>query len=233
MLPTLYCLSSSQVLKAAGGALADLSSGSEACLFLLSGGSAIGCYGSLVTALQTSHGRLAFGLIDERFGPVDHADSNALAIEQATELWSICDQRHIESRTMLEGGGSLEQAAERYQTWLRAVMVKFPRRVAVLGIGTDGHTAGILPMTEMVFGQTFDDVLVAGYELDTGLHRQRITLSPQALLQCTDIVVIAMGETKKPALEQLMSAKEMPLWQFPVGLLRRHSHVQIFTDVKV
>jgi 6-phosphogluconolactonase/glucosamine-6-phosphate isomerase/deaminase len=200
---------------------------------LLSGGSAIDAYPVIAQAVESGGiERLAIGLVDERYGPVGHRDSNAALIDQKSRLPRLCQQRQLEFRAVLADGLSLEQTATAYDDWLKQAMARSVRTVAILGIGTDGHTAGIMPMAQPVFDRTFIDTprMVVGYQIDYGQHRQRITVTPQLLYACSNIVLMASGATKRAVLQQALFDSPLPLHHFPASLLRGCQQVEVFTD---
>ncbi len=229
--PLLYSLTSDKVMTAAGDLLADIAATGEPTLYLLSGGSAIASYGSLIKRLQAhKEQKIAFGLVDERFGPVGHEHSNAAAIEREVKLKHVCRQQDWEYGNILTGNNDLLDTATRYQAWLLSMFGQYTHRVAVLGIGSDGHTAGIMPALEEEFKETFDDRYVAGYS-STHAHKDRITLTPQALLMCTHLVVVAVGDEKRSILHRVLNEQpEPPLYQLPAVLIRHHLHASVFTD---
>ena len=84
-----------------------------------------------------------------------------------------------------------------------------------MGIGADGHTAGIAPnrndFTNPIFGDKSS--LVSYFDDKNESFKQRITLTFKALEQMDTLIVIALGEEKKKALEQMFtlgSLEEIP-----------------------
>lgn len=231
----LHSLDSDKVMHSAGSFVVGLLTSAEQSLLLLSGGSAVESYVPIADAIQSgSVSTVVLGQVDERYGPVGHANSNALLIEQKTGLERLCQEYGIEYKPMLSPDLSLEDTVSQYADWLSHSLPLCPRRIAVLGIGPDGHTAGILPTDAARFDQTFNiDSLVVGYEAQSGPFRQRITITPKMLQYCTDVVVVAMGEAKRKVLQQILAEDSQPIHQLPAGLLRSSQNVHIFTDLQI
>lgn len=202
-------------------------------ILLLSGGSAVAAYTAVADAvLREELPSLAIGQIDERYGEPGHDDSNELAIEQSTGLVSASQAISTPYFSMLNHGGPMTELADRYDEILRMEMKK--RQVmAVLGIGPDGHTAGILPMD----GEKFDEVfqpgrLVVGYEAP-GPYPRRITVTPNLLLHCSTVIVVVAGEQKTVALRDSFISPDVPVHKTPAVLLRRCRNVHVFSDIEI
>ena len=188
----------------------------ETVSWFLSGGSAIQLAVKVSAALHgTDAGKLSISLIDERHGPAGHADSNWKQLQDAG--FSVADARLI---PVLDGS-DLPSTAEHFSATV-ADLLQADYKIAILGIGPDGHTAGILPGTEAVTAKG----LVVGYKTD---QHNRVTMTVQALEQLNEAVVYAMGEAKKPTLQQLRD-QDVPLDQQPAQLLKHITNVTIFND---
>ena len=186
-------------------------------LWLISGGSNI-----VITAdiLRQLHGtqNLTIAQVDERYGPVGHPDSN----------W----QQLLDSGTPLDGItlvpilqnplGSMHQAAADYEAKLQKLLKTADISIAQLGMGTDGHIAGILPGTESVQAAG----LVTSYQTE---QFDRITLTFNGLDQVQELWLFAYGQDKKPQLEALQN-QELRLSEQPAQYLKRHPRVVVYND---
>ena len=78
--------------------------------------------------------------------------------------------------------------------WLQAI---FPKHVGILGIGADGHTAG-LPV-----GKRVDEnhELVTEYDDGGGEYGERVTMTFLGLSMQDALLVLVFGEEKMKALE--------------------------------
>lgn len=186
-------------------------------LWLISGGSNI-----VITAdiLRQLHGtqNLTIAQVDERYGPVGHPDSN----------W----QQLLDSGAPLDGVrlvpildnplGSMHEAAADYGGKLQKLLKTADTSIAQLGMGTDGHIAGILPGTESVQAAG----LVTSYQTE---QFDRITLTFNGLDQVQELWLFAYGQDKKPQLEALQN-QELSLSDQPAQYLKRHPRVVVYND---
>lgn len=163
--------------------------------------------------------QLAIGLIDERFGPVGHADSNWQQLQDLGFLFGDALQIPV------LGADSLDAAREDYESRLAEALDKADCVVALMGIGVDGHTGGIKPMTESEFEPFLDGRLVHAFK---GADFERVTVTPDVIRKLDRIVVYAVGEDKQPILEDLRE-KELPLHEQPAQVLRECADVDIVT----
>ena len=141
----------------------------------------------------------AVGLIDERYGERYHGNSNEKMIRDTGLLryFKILD---IPIYPILGGGSRAEIAAE-YDARLRSLHSIFPKHVGILGIGIDGHTAG-LPAGNKVNNL---NNLVVEYDDVRKRYGERVTMSFLGLSMLDVLLVLVFGRTKKQALEFIFS----------------------------
>lgn len=84
--------------------------------------------------------KITVTLADERFVPVDHADSNERQLREVLLQGPAAQARFIGLRGTAD---SPQQAAS--EAWQRLTGVERPFDVVVLGMGDDGHTASLFP----------------------------------------------------------------------------------------
>lgn len=109
-----------------------------------------------------------------------------------------------------------------------------PKIISILGIGMDGHTAGIFPMDEASFRRVYQDDLtyvpvhVEGLKIDS-----RASFTPTWLLSNADeLIGYAVGPDKKEILENLNSDTKK-LNEQPAELLNLHKRSFIYTDQNI
>lgn len=229
-------------------------------LLLLSGGSAAGTYSKIKDQISKIK-NISFGQADERyFGENPKSkfqisnktqnpnfkyqysaeDINAYQIGK-TGLWEVCKKREI-PYYLVSQEGSLEQCANEYNETMKQLFMECDYKIAILGIGEDGHTAGLLPGYQKEWDK---DKYVIGYEINRGqnnagavvcpkVFRQRITITPFALSQLDQAIVVAVGEKKRKILEHLtfniQHLTDKTLDVFPAAILRKIKKVDLFTD---
>jgi 6-phosphogluconolactonase/glucosamine-6-phosphate isomerase/deaminase len=190
-------------------------------LLLVSGNSSASIAASACTALADAFSRraeqlkllLTITLADERFGATGHQDSN----------WSILMEHGFPATActcvpVLQGNDESKSAFEytvsRYNTFL-AEAVRRSRNgdlyvIAVLGIGEDGHTAGILPESPASVIDPHSTIYATGYR--SALFK-RITITP-AFFPFIDFALVRLpGSESGTVLASLqidMSAGEQP-----------------------
>lgn len=169
----------------------------------------------------------AVGLIDERYGPKMHLDSNEWMI-QKTGLLGYLTYQHIPFYPILQenrhpgvpmaigaiGSQSLANTTLQYDETLRFLLGGFSKSIGILGIGLDGHTAGIpakvQPSSRLHLNK---HTYVTYYDNFPGEYKQRITMTFLGLSMLDIMLVLVFGEDKKSALQAMFaqgSEEEIP-----------------------
>lgn len=189
----------------------------QSVLWLLSGGSAIKVAVGVAKKLESGVGEhnLTVSLVDERYGVVDHPDSNWRHLQEAGFTLPEATLHPVLT------GASWEYTTAAYADWLKQAYVTAQFKIGLLGIGSDGHTSGILPESPAVDA----DAMAVAYEAPPF---QRITTTGSALAALDMAVVYAAGKSKQPALAQL--TQDVDPAQQPAQLLKRVPEVHIFND---
>ncbi|MCB9815695.1 6-phosphogluconolactonase [Candidatus Nomurabacteria bacterium] len=106
-----------------------------------------------------------------------------------------------------------------------------PKIICLLGVGADGHTAGIFPMDEASFRKLYQDdrtyvpVHVEGLTIDS-----RASFTPSWILNNVDeLIGYIVGSSKLEILSKLNSETKK-LNERPAELLNLHKKVLIYTD---
>jgi 6-phosphogluconolactonase/glucosamine-6-phosphate isomerase/deaminase len=189
-------------------------------LWLLSGGSAIDVAVSVGHKLA-GHIRakdLTVSLIDERFGKVGHKNSNWQQLKKAG-----FPHESFQSLFVLTGK-SQDQTAENYASRLKKVLKACDYTLGLYGMGTDGHTSGMLPKrTNAEFALFKGSRLVVYYK---GADYQRITTTSALITQLDLVVLFACGSAKRPIIENLY--KDLPDYVQPVQLLKQAKDLVVF-----
>lgn len=196
-------------------------------LFLTSGGSALSL---LEERILPEKPQLTISLLDE------HYDSNPLerTFEKLKKLpiYKTAVAKHVEFFDIY--GGDVEKAGIRFDTFLKSWRGMYPKGniVCTVGIGEDGHTAGIVPFTDRVqFDRLFndDERLAVGYRTSYGLVPARVTSTFSLLRLCDTVIVFAVGSKKRDALLGVIEQKELP-HICPAVLLNKLEQAVLYTD---
>ena len=211
-------------------------------LFLVSGGStaaiAVDTCNELASRFalhpETLKRLLTVSLVDERFGCDGHPDSNwRLLLEKGLREVDMGTMPVLENSTGTDA--ALEIAASHFDAFLEEATGRAAQGMlfiaGLLGIGADGHTAGILPESPpslLPVTDAHDDrrgPFAVGYrsELFT-----RITVTPAFFPYFDFAAVYAAGSTKWPVVMELK--KEKPVREQPAQLLRLAKETLVFSD---
>lgn len=191
----------------------------KSVLWLLSGGSGAAVCVAVSQRLAADGidtSRLFMTMSDERYGPVGHADEN---IQQLLDAGFDTGDGTL-YRPLI--GEPRAVTTRRFADWLEATRAACDVTIAALGIGPDGHTAGIKPGSPAVTS--------AAAAVDFGGDDfERITICGGWLAHIDEAVVQAMGEAKWPTLRRLFDESVSPDEQ-PAQLIKQIASVDIFTD---
>ncbi len=199
--------------------LGQLKAGKRVLLFL-TGGSSIAVGVKVAEILRESEDKelvknLTITLTDERYGPVDHFNSNyfqlmekGFSLPQAKVIpILIDDDRNI--------------TTEKFNTILNQEFMAVDYKIGLFGIGVDGHTAGILPESEAVNSGDL------AYSYDTPVF-SRITITPKAIEKLDEAIVWAQGEDKWKIIKDLN--ENIDIVKQPAQILKKVPLLTIFTD---
>jgi 6-phosphogluconolactonase len=187
-------------------------------LWLVPGGSNITLATKVMAALPEGEThKLHIMLTDERYGPVDHPDSN---LRQLREV-GFEPQQATFIPTLLDGL-SLEETAQKYASNFNHEANDAGYIIAQFGIGPDGHIAGILPGSP---ASTAND-LASGYHTE---QFDRVTLTFPALKRIDEAFAYAFGAAKKPPLDRLKN-ESVPLAEQPAQILRQIPEATVYND---
>ncbi len=191
-------------------------------LWLVSGGSAVAAQVTVMQQLSQSVpdtlANLTILPVDERYGPAGHADSNSEQMRRAgfaPEPATWVD--------VLGEGGTLSETLEHYETLVEDSFARAKTVVATLGLGADGHTAGVLPDSPAVLDST---ATVIGYNWS---DFERMTLGLAQLQQIDQAFVLAYGDTKCSALQRLHDNQDL-LSSLPAKVLYDIPSVTVYND---
>ncbi len=178
----------------------------------------------------------AAGMVDERFGKPFHEKSNELMIKESG-LLDYLESQNIPFHPIIQPVITRASAAELYDSKVRNLLFQFPKSVAVLGIGPDGHISSILPNRNDFMNPMFEASQKSRYIFDFDdkkLFGQRIGMTFTALSAMDSLIVLVFGENKKQALKKMLqpgSIEEIPARFFiEPGVSKK---TVIITDQKV
>ncbi len=192
-------------------------------VWLVCGGSNIGAQVEVMSSLREKSSETLKNLtiipMDERYGKQGHQDSNYFQMQTAgfepgEAVWV----------DVLSGNISLDETVEKYSDLVRHVFEGADLVVGTFGMGADGHTAGVLPLSAAVHETVLP---VVGYEAP---GFTRMTMTPNWLSHCSRAWLFAYGEQKATALHNL-AEHTLPLDAMPAGLLYEIADVTVYNDL--
>lgn len=190
--------------------------------WFVSGGSNIQIQTKTIQLLKnrSNLGRLTVLLVDERFGLVDHPNSNWTQLQSAGLM--VDGPRYIAPFTSAER--TLDVAVVRYQAIIDNTLSDGSYTYAQFGMGDDGHISGILPDSPAA---TAEGRSVFGYE---HAPYQRLTTTFETLAALDEVALVAYGENKWPQLAKLAEPGDKT--KQPVQILKEIEKVTIYTDYR-
>ncbi|KFF21645.1 6-phosphogluconolactonase [Chryseobacterium sp. JM1] len=170
--------------------------------------------------------KVYFFWVDERWVPLDDDKSNARMTFETLLNKVPVNKDHI--FPMYEDGILPEDYAAEYEQQIKNVLGnEGVFDFILLGMGDDGHTASLFP-GEAVLDE--NEKWVSAYYLKSQ-EMFRITLTSPLINKAENILVIAFGESKKHALNEVLNGEYNPKL-YPLQLIDRKEGLQLFTDEK-
>ncbi len=186
-------------------------------LWFATGGSSIEVC-SLVSKKLASldHKNLTIMLTDERYGKLNHPDSNWQQL--ISKGFDLPEAKLIPVLI----GENREKTVEIFNQELKKELAKADYKIGLFGIGADGHTAGILPHSPAVNSED----LAFGYDSE---KFERITITTKTILMLDEAVVYMMGQNKWKVVDDLKE-RNIPIDEQPAQILKKVPLLTIFTD---
>ena len=149
--------------------------------------------------------------VDERVAPAGHADRNLTHLREA--LLEHAPLREEQIHAMIVESTDLEAAAGRYAATLEELAGSPPVLDLVhLGLGSDGHTASLVPGDPVLKVADRDVAITGVYQ-----GRQRMTLTYPMINRSRNILWVVTGAEKVPMLKRLRDADA----SIPAGRIRQ------------
>lgn len=202
----------------------------RAVLLMLSGGSALPVLEFVgQTALSSN---LIISMMDERFSQ-DPAINNFAQL-QKTDFYQLALNAECHFfGTLPRNGETMVELAERWEANLRKWRAKNPQGliIATLGMGADGHTAGIFPSDDKnKFEELYNaETWIVTHEAGT-IHPQRLTPTLNFFKMIDFGLGFVCGAEKKPKLNNVIEKEGKP-HQLPALAWYEIKQVKIFTDI--
>ena len=187
----------------------------------LAGGPTALIYLAALREAQVDWSGVTFFMLDERAGSSETGESHADVARRM--LGPVRDGRGPRLFAM-RTGQDLEAAAAEYDHVLGRELHDEPLDLAIMGVGEDGHVAGLFAghpaLEELTRVVAILDAPRAPY--------RRLTMTMSFLVSTPEIWVVALGERKRAIVQ---AAATRTAANTPLDMLLRHGgNVTIFTD---
>jgi len=197
-------------------------------LLMVSGGSAFSLLDFVEPSVLGPH--ITLTVLDERFSS-DPAINNFTQLEQ-TKFFASCINKGVQTiSTKVLEYESLHGLHNRFDTALHTWKEQNEDGViiATMGIGPDGHTAGIFPGEH---GVDFNDnTWVVGYTVpkEVNQYPERITVTNTFLRNKVDQAIVYAVGSDKYRLIQKLQATETSIQEIPATIFKEMPFLIIFT----
>ena len=188
-------------------------------LWIVSGGSNIETEVEIMNTISLKESaKLEIILSDERFGDKDHPDSNYLKLVSAG-----FKKKNSNFENILTNNNPKE-VARNYCNLFKAKIQKTDYIIAELGIGSDGHIAGVLPNSSAINCNE----LASYYD---GPDFKRLTLTFNALIKINEAFIYSVGREKEKIIKLLQTKLNNPK-EFPSQFLYEIKRVSIYNNIR-
>jgi len=168
----------------------------ETVLFLSGGSTPKPLYQKLALERKLKIGALA--MVDDRYS-LHEQYSNEFMIRESG-LVQYIEKLGGVFFPVLEYGLSLPKTAEKYDNTVSFLLDKFPKRIAILGIGTDGHIASLPPESSKIKVQNLEFVSFT-HSFPTEPKVPRITLTTKTLSLMDLLIILTFGKEKRDGIK--------------------------------
>lgn len=155
-------------------------------------------YTMLATDQHLAWERVTFFLLDERYVPADHPDSNQRMIRETLLTRNAASATCIAPDTSL----SLSECVKNYED---KIMPLSSPDLVIIGMGEDGHITSLFPP---VSPEAFGPTKVIHTQTDLFAVKDRISTTFPILLQSTKRLFLITGEKKKALLQKMQREAE-------------------------
>lgn len=202
-------------------------------LLLLSGGSAFKLLEKIDKTFLSPN--LTISVLDERFS-TDPSINNFLQLSK-TNFYKDAKEKSCQFlKTVPKIKESLQEMSTRLENEIKLWRLNNPKGIIVItqGIGTDGHTAGIMPYPEdePAFKRLFEsESWVVGYNaLNKNQFPKRVTTTITFLIKEVDYsFVYAVGKDKQEIINRIVN-NNINLARLPASVIKQMKNAQIFTE---
>ena len=202
-------------------------------LLLLSAGSALPLLNFV--GISSLGPNLTITMLDDRFSQ-DPAVNNFARLQKTEFYKDALESNANFFGTLPRKDDTLASLANRQDHNLRRWRAENPfgKIIATLGMGPDGHTAGVFPFPEdsNQFHKLFEsESWAVGYNVgEKNPHKERVTVTLTFLKQVDYALGFVLGKPKESRLERVIK-RQGEVFELPAMAWHRIPNVKLFTDL--
>ncbi len=200
--------------------ITTLCSSQEGILYiaLSGGGTPRPVYQALAANPAVDFNRIEWFLVDERYVPFGHPDSNYKMIMEA---FGAAQPDFSEHFHYFNTSLAPEEAARVYEAELKNIPEqKFD--LIFLGIGHDGHTASLFPQSPALQEAERLAVATINESAPNQALRDRLTITWPMILGSKEVIVLVSGKSKQPVVDEIFSGVKDEI-AIPIKRLKKNS----------
>ncbi|MBV8659760.1 MAG: 6-phosphogluconolactonase [Burkholderiales bacterium] len=163
--------------------------------------------------MQLPWSKVSITLVDDRWLPLDHADSNERLVREHLLKYQV---EAATFYSLVTADPTPEQGQAAVDARLRAIPQPFD--VVVLGMGEDGHTASLFPCAPELATATdmHDAALVCAVNPRTAPY-PRISLTLRTLVQARMLLLHLAGDNKRTVYQDAIEGGTLPIARVLTG----------------
>lgn len=188
-------------------------------LWMLTGGRSIPLEVNIMSKVSKQHSNnLTIVISDERYGLYDHPDSNWYQLKKA----GFNQKQAIIYEILQTANPDINITTDQYNQQLTKLFQSSNYNLGLLGLGDDGHIAGILPHSPAIQATS----LVTSY---MSKPFQRITTTFSGLTRLQEVYVLAFGQNKRLAVSNLVNTS-LDLQTQPAQIVKSIKNSTLISD---
>lgn len=198
-------------------------------LCLLAGGSSLDVVEYIKLPLETER-RTIFMMGDERVSR-ERDVNNYLQLESRYPDHGILE--HVVKSVPAENESQNAFCDRMKQTLLDTIKeLNNPNIICILGVGADGHTAGIFPMDRHDFEETYpnDSMYVKVRRPEPGPDQLRTTIAPDWILEHVNELYMYVISEEKAHILYMLIGEHKSIYERPAEVVKQHMKARIYTD---